>query len=99
MLLNKQLPHILDNLDEVPPGYVMETLSFSPKNDVLERFNPCGVLAEVDAFLSYCKESKIPEEVISDINITTIMYIKKCKKQKSPRHIQATKHYLRRRVC
>ena len=64
----------------------METLSLGPKNAVLERFNHHDVLAEEDGLLSYCKESKIPEEVISDINIKTIMYIKKCKKKTHSSH-------------
>ena len=40
-------PDNIDNLKEVPPGYVMETLSLGPKNAVLEHFNPHDVLAEL----------------------------------------------------
>ena len=86
---------VLHQLDEDPPDYVMETLSLGPKNAVLEKFNPHDVLAEIDALLSHCKDSNIPEEVISDINIKTINYIKKCRKQKASRHVQATKRYLK----
>ena len=53
------------------------------------------MLAELDGFLSNCKEDGISEDIISDINIKTINYIKKCKKQRPSRNIQATKQYLR----
>ena len=36
------------------------------------------------------------EDLISDINIKTINYIKKCKKQKPSRNISATKRYLKK---
>ena len=87
----------LHNLDEEPPAFVIDTLSLGPKNAVLQRFNPHDVLAEIDGLLSYCKNNKLTEDVISDINIKTISYIKKCKKQKPSRHIQATKRYLKER--
>ena len=85
----------LYDLDEVPPRYVIDTLSLGPKNAVLEKFNPHDVLAELDGLLSYCKEHEVTEDIISDINMKTISYIKKCKKQKSSKNIQATKRYLK----
>ena len=39
-LFNVKNTFIQDNLDEVPPQYVMDTLSLGPKSAVLERFNP-----------------------------------------------------------
>ena len=70
--------------------------SLGPKNSVLEKFNPHDVLAELDGFLNHCKENNATEDLISDINIKTINYIKKCKKQKPSRNISATKRYLKK---
>ena len=81
-LFNVKNTVTLHDLDEVPPVYVMETLSFGPKNAELERFNRHDILAEVDYLLNHCKESNLSEDLISDINIKTIAYIKECKKQK-----------------
>ena len=74
---------ILHELDVTTPKYVMDTLSLGPKNSVLEKFNPHDVLAELDGLLSFCKDNNVTDDVISDINIKTIAYIKKCK-NKSP---------------
>ena len=63
---------------------------------MLEKFNPHDVLAELDGFLNHCKENNATEDLISDINIKTINYIKKCKKQKPSRNISATKRYLKK---
>ena len=94
-LFNVKNTVTLHKLEEIPPAYVLDTLSLGPKNAVLEKFNPHDVLAEIDGLLSHCKENKVTEDIISDINIKTICYIKKCKKQKSSRNIQATKRYLK----
>ena len=94
-LFSVQNTVILHELDETPPKYVMDTLSLGPKNSVLEKFNPHDVLAELDGLLSFCKDNNVTEDVISDINIKTIAYIKKCKKQVSNRNVQATKRYLK----
>ena len=68
---------ICHNLDSVPPEYVMKTLSLGPKNAVLDRFEQNDVLAELDDLLKHCKQNKIDSQVISDINIATMKYIKK----------------------
>ena len=94
-LFNVKNTAMLHDLDEIPPKYVMDTLSLGPKNAVLEKFNPHDVLAELDGLLSFCKYNEVTEDIISDINMKTISYIKKCKKQKSTRNIQATKRYLK----
>ena len=96
-LFNVKNTVTLHNLDEEPPAFVLDTLSLGPKNAVLEKFNPHDVLAEIDGLLSHCKESNVTEDIISDINIKTICYIKKCKKQKESRNIQATKRYLKQK--
>ena len=72
-LFNVKNTVTLHDLDEEPPLYVMETLSLGPKNAVLERFNPHDILAEVDDLLNHCKESNLSEDLISDINIMTIL--------------------------
>ena len=94
-LFNVKNTVLLHELDETPPKFVMDTLSLGPKNSVLDKFEPKDVLAELDVLLSYCKENSVDEEIITDINIRTINYIKKCKKQKSTRNIQLTKRYLK----
>ena len=86
---------ICHNLDSVPPEYVMKTLSLGPKNAVLDRFEQNDVLAELDDLLKHCKQNKVDSQVISDINIATMKYIKKVKKQKIPRHITMTQKYLK----
>ena len=73
----------------------METLSLGPRNAVLDRFEQKDVLAELDKFLSYCKEKKVSEETITDINLKTLNYIKRAKKMKSSRNILLTKKYLK----
>ena len=85
---------VLHNIDTTPPAYVMATLALGPKNSVLDKFKPHDVLAELDDLLAYCKNNHVSEETISDINIKTLGYIKKCKKLKSSRNIQMTKRYL-----
>ena len=85
---------VLHNIDTTPPAYIMATLALGPKNSVLDKFKPHDVLAELDDLLAYCKNNHVSEETISDINIKTLGYIKKCKKLKSSRNIQMTKRYL-----
>ncbi len=86
---------VLCGLDSTPPSYVMETLALGPKNAVLDRFEPKDILAELDGLLSYCKENGVNDDVITDINVKTLNYIKKAKKMKSSRNIHMTKKYLK----
>ena len=55
----------------------METLSLGPKHAVLDKFNPRDVLIELDRFVVYCKDHHINSEIITDINVKTVNYIKK----------------------
>ena len=82
-------------LDKVPPNFVLDTLALGPRNSILSKFNQNDVLAELDNVLSYCKEKKLDDETITYINIKTLNYIKKCKKQKTSRNIILTKQYLK----
>ena len=66
-----------------------------PKNSVLDKFNQNDILAELDSLLHFCKEKEVGEEMITDINIKTLSYIKNCKKQKSSRNIAMTNRYLK----
>ena len=50
---------------------------------------------ELDCFLEYCKDHYIPDETITDINIKTLNYIKKCKKLKESRNVVMTQKYLK----
>ena len=65
------------------------------KNAVLSRFEQKDILAELDGLLNHCKKIDTPEETITDINVKTLNYIKKCKKMKSSRNILLTKKYLK----
>ena len=82
-------------MNKAPPTYVMETLSLGPRNPVLERFDPKDVLVELDRFLNHCKKSFVSDEIITDVNVKTLNYIKKCKKLKNSRNITLTKKYLK----
>ena len=53
------------------------------------------VLAELDSLLNFCKDNQVDDEVITDINVKTLAYIKKCKKMASSRNIIKTKQYLK----
>ena len=82
-------------LDKIPPKFVMDTLSMGPRNAVLDEFNQNDVLSELDSFIKFCQDKKINEEMITDINVKTLSYIKACKKQKTPRNIHMTRKYLK----
>ena len=62
---------------------------------LLENFQPKYVLAELDDLLNYCKSKDVDEEVITDINVKTLNYVKKCKKQNTSRNIIMTRKYLK----
>ena len=94
-LFNVKNTVIAYGLDSTPPVYVMQTLSLGPKNAVLDRFEPKDVLTELDLLLSHCKSKQVSEETITDINVKTLAYIKKCKKLKSSRNIALTQKYLK----
>ena len=94
-LFNVQNTVVTFELENLPPKYVMETLSLGPNNAVLDRFEPKDVLAELDGVLRYCKSNDISDETITDINVKTLTYIKKCKKLKPSRNIQLTQKYLK----
>ena len=86
---------VLCGLETPPPAYVMETLSLGPRNAILDRFDPKDVLAEVDILLQHCKNKNVSDETITDINVKTLTYIKRCKKMKTSKNIQMTKRYLK----
>ena len=82
-------------LENTPPDYVMKTLALGPKNAVLDQFDPKDILAELDGLLEHCKNNEVSNEIITDINVKTLNYIKKCKRMKSSRNIILTKKYLK----
>ena len=94
-LLNVSNTVITYNLNYSLPKFVLDTLSLGPKSAVLDTINPKNVLAELDLFLKFCQSTDVSDETITDINIKTLSYIKKCQKQKSPRNITMTKRYLK----
>ena len=68
----------LVELDIVPPKYILDTHALGPKNPVLEKFDQKATLAEIDLLLSQLQEQNVSNETISNINIATVNYIKKC---------------------
>ena len=85
---------ICDN-DIKPPQYVIDTLALGPRNAVLDEFNQKETLAQIDALLYNCKKDKVADEIMNDINVATLKYIKSCSKQKCPRNLLLTKRYLK----
>ena len=67
-------------LDNPLPRYVNDTLALGPKSAILDKFNEKDVLAELDGLLSHCKRYQVNNDIITDINVKTLNYIKKCKK-------------------
>ena len=53
------------------------------------------MLAELDSFIGYCNDKGVDKQLITDINIKTLTYIKNCNKQKPTRNIQMTRKYLK----
>ena len=53
------------------------------------------ILVESDSPLNFCKEQGINDDIITDINIKMLTYIKKGKKQKYSRNVQLTRRYLK----
>ena len=94
LLFNVQNTVVTCDLEKQPPGYVLDTLSLGPKNATLDRFNPKDILAELDDLLRFCKRNSVLNDTITDINIKTLTYVKKCKKMKTPRHLMLTRKYL-----
>ena len=83
------------DLDENPPKYVIDTLALGPRNSVLTKFDQNDILAELDSVLRFCKDKELDDDLVTDINIKTLAYVKKCKKQKQSRNIMLTKKYLK----
>ena len=63
---------------------------------VQKKFELKDVLAELDELLrSYCQENRVNRQVVSNINIRTLNYVKKCNKQKPSRNIKMAETYLK----
>ena len=94
-LFNVENTVICLDLPKQPPQYVLDTLSLGPKNAVLDVFDQNDILTELDDLLRFCKKHELGDELMTDINVKTLTYIKNCKKQKNPRYIQMTRKYLK----
>ena len=94
-LLNIQNTVKVVGFDKPVPKYVLETLTLGPRNPVLNKFNEKDVLCELDCFLNFCQKNLILDKTITDINVKTLHYIKQCRKQKTPRHLNLTKQFLK----
>ena len=82
-------------LKKTPPAYVIETLSLGPRSPVLNKFDSKEVLATLDEFLHHCKNNCVDDEVITDINVKTLNYVKKCKQLRNSRNVMLTNKYLK----
>ena len=78
------------------PNYVRQTLALGPRHPIMSKFNENDVLVELDSFLNYCEKNFISDSTVTEINIKTLNYIKKCKKQKVPNHIKLTREFLKK---
>ena len=85
----------LFDIDVFPPKYLIDTLALGPKNSVLTKFDQKETLAEIDSLLHKLKTQNTSNEAINDVNAATLNYIKRCSKQKVPRHLTMTKHFLK----
>ena len=95
-LFNVQDTVKLHNIDVIPPQYVMDTLALGPRNAVVDKFVHHNVLAELDLLLNKCERDKVPNDIINDINIALVKYIKQCQKQRVPRNLKLTKLFLKK---
>ena len=78
-------------LDIRPPKYVLDTLSMRRKNPILDKFNQKELLAEIDLLLNQLGKANGSNDVLNDINVATLKYIKNCLSQRTPKHIITTK--------
>ena len=70
-----------------------------PRNPVSDKFDPNDVLVELDRFMKHCEGKFIDKELLTDINVKTLNYIKKCKSLKCSRNLMLTKKYLIARIA
>ena len=45
--------------------------------------------------MEVCRDKKINNEKITDVNVKTLPYIKSCKKQTTPRNVTLARQYLK----
>ena len=104
--LSKQQERPLFNVDDTirlfevdihPPKYVLDTLSMGPKNPILDKFNQKELLAEIDLLLNRLGKANGSNDVLNDVNVATLKYIKNCLSQRTPKHIIMTKRSPRKR--
>ena len=84
----------LFELDIHPQKYVLETLSMGPKNSILDKFNQKELPAEIDLLLNRLGKANLSSDILNDINVAILKYVKSCLSQRTPRHIIMTKQYL-----
>lgn len=94
-LFNVKNTVICYNLTNQPPQYVIDTLALGPNYTIIDKFDRNDILADFDGLLSFCKGKELGEDIITDINVKILAYIKNCQKQKPSRNIQMTKKYLK----
>ena len=82
----------LFKIDLQLPRYVLDTSALGPKNPGLDKFNEKDV---IDHLLNHLKSNSISSDVITNINVATLKYIRSCSTQRTPIHITMTKRYLK----
>ena len=53
------------------------------------------IVAEIDLLLNRLGKANVSNDVLNDINVATLKYVKSCSSQRISRHIIMTKRYLR----
>ena len=74
--------------------YVLEMLPMGPKKPILDRFNQTELLAGIDLLLNRLGKANVSNDILNDINVATLKYIKCFLSQRTPRYIIITKQYL-----
>ena len=82
-------------LDIHPPKYVLDTLSMGPKNPILYKFKQKELLAEINLLLNRLGKASVSNDVLNDINVANLKYVKSCSSHRTPRHIIMPKRYFR----
>ena len=70
-------------------------LKWVQHNKPLDKFNAKDLLAEIYILLKSLRAQNVSNEMINDINVSSLKYIKTCSKQRLPRHQVMTKCYLK----
>ena len=83
------------------PKYVKDTLSLGPNNSVqlgFDKKDKKELLAECNNVMETCKKNNASEETLTDINVKTLSYAKRCDKIKGSKNVKYTRQYLKKNI-